>query len=88
MLVKFKDLRHGDEILYPHGSEFVHVRVIRPARPLFTKDKDKNRIPKIDSAGNQIYGNIWGSVNAEIKEWDHTNVWSNVVTHHKSIKLR
>jgi len=87
MLVKVEQLEKGDEIIIPHGSEFIHIKVIRPARLLYVKDKDKNRILKLDRSGKQMYGNIWGSTNAEIKEWDTTYFWDTTIRHHRRVKF-
>lgn len=84
MLVKVEELQRGDEILCPQSGKFIFIRVIRPAHPLFKKNKDGSRVPKLGYNGEQLYSSIYGSTNAEIKEWD--TVWNGTTYKHKRIE--
>jgi hypothetical protein len=89
MLVIVEELQRGDEILCPQSGKFIFIRVIRPAHPLFKKNKDGSRVPKLGYHGEQLYSSVYGSTNAVIREFDVTHTWGGGthVTHHKEVKF-
>jgi hypothetical protein len=63
MLVKLKDLRVGDEILVPVGSQLRCLKVLRAPKPRFVKAADGSLTPLCKRTTNeQIYSTLLCSV--------------------------